>query len=56
MLNEPKSDAEAWRVMLLDARLADGRMETERRRAAADGLGNGVEAENMMDCDSGGRA
>jgi hypothetical protein len=56
MLKDPKSEAEAWRVMLLEARLAEGRIETERRRADADGFGSGVEAENMTDCESGGRA
>lgn len=55
LLNGPKSDTETCRVMLLEERLADGTIETDRRKTDKEGLGSGVDAENTAGCESGGR-
>jgi hypothetical protein len=41
--------------MTLDERLVDGKMDTERLNAAAEGLGRGVDAEKQTDWERGGR-
>jgi hypothetical protein len=55
ILKDAKSETEAWRVTFRDERLVEGRIETDRRNADAEGLGRGVEAEKTTDCESGGR-
>jgi hypothetical protein len=55
MPKDPKFEAETCRVAILEDRLADGIMDTERLRTDRDGLGSGVEAEKQVDWDKGGR-
>lgn len=54
-LKGPNVEAETCRAAILEERFADGRIETERRRADCEGLGSGVDAEKQVDWDKGGR-